>query len=194
MSAAGPLPQRHEGTQPVHISAFVPDAPASAPVQGDDAGQPPTAAERLAASRERMREWMLQADTRGVARRRVQAAREAGDKPAWIDRLRAVPVVGVVLDAANAWWANHPMQPVAQLAQGVVHDSVAPLARRHPILVVSGAFLIGVAVVRWRPWRWLVKPRALRRTRLADHRACGRIGPDRKHLRGDRLVRAEAAA
>jgi hypothetical protein len=140
------------------MSAFVPEAPASAPVDSDGAGTPPTAAERLATSRERMRQWMTQPDTRGEARRRVEAAKEAGDKPAWKDRLRTAPMVGVVLDAASAWWANHPMQPVAQLAQGVVHDTVAPLARRHPILVVAGAFLAGIAVVRWRPWRWLLKP------------------------------------
>jgi hypothetical protein len=137
------------------MSAFVPESPALAREESDDV-ELPSAAERLAASRERMRQWMLQTDSRGHARRRVEAAKEAGDKPAWMDRLRTAPVIGVVMDAAGAWWANHPMQPAAQLAQGVVRETVAPLTRRHPVLIVAGAFLVGVAVVRWRPWRWLV--------------------------------------
>jgi hypothetical protein len=140
------------------MSAFVPDTPAEEPDASARDAELPSAAERLAASRERMRQWMLQTDTRGHARRRVEAAREAGDKPAWMDRLRTAPVIGVVLDAASAWWANHPVQPAASLAHSVVRDTVAPLARRHPLLIVGGAFLAGVALVRWRPWRWLIKP------------------------------------
>src|SRR2546423_3562588 len=139
------------------MSAFVPESPAIA-TEDTDHAELPSAAERLAASRERMRQWMLQTDGRGDARRRVEAAKEAGDKPAWMDRLRTAPVIGVVIDAASAWWANHPMQPAASLAHGVVRDAVAPLARRHPIAIVAGAFVFGVAVVRLRPWRWLLKP------------------------------------
>jgi hypothetical protein len=140
------------------MSAFVPDTPADEPGAPAPDAELPSAAERLAASRERMRQWMLQTDTRGDARRRVEAAREAGDKPGWMDRLRTAPVIGVVVDAASAWWANHPVQPAASLAHGVVKDTLAPFARRHPLLVVGGAFLAGVALVRWRPWRWLIKP------------------------------------
>jgi hypothetical protein len=141
------------------MSAFVPEPPPVPDEAEQDQAEPqPSAAERLAASRERMRKWMLQTDSRGDARRRVEAAKEAGDKPAWMDRLRAAPVVGVVIDAATAWWANHPMQPAAQLAHGVVRDAMAPLARRHPLIVVCSAFLVGVALVRFVPWRWLIKP------------------------------------
>lgn len=140
------------------MSAFMPDRPADESGLESTDAQLPSAAERLAASRERMRQWMLQTDGRHDARRRVDAAREAGDKPAWMDRLRTAPVIGVVIDAANAWWSNHPMQPAAMVAHGVVRDTVAPLARRHPILIVAGAFFAGVALVRWRPWRWLIKP------------------------------------
>src|SRR5205823_6123596 len=115
----------------------------------------PTAAERLAASRERMREWMLHADGRHEARRRNEAAYAAGEKPAWMDRLRTAPVIGVIMDAASAWWRNHPLHPAASLAHGLVRDAVAPMARRHPIATIAGAFLFGAALVRLRPWRWL---------------------------------------
>jgi len=63
------------------MSAFVPDAPADeSGVDLKDAKdvELPSAAERLAASRERMREWMLHADGRYDARRRVEAARDVG--------------------------------------------------------------------------------------------------------------------
>jgi hypothetical protein len=145
------------------MSAFVPERPAAETGDVDrdidsDPDEQPSAAERLAASRERMRLWMLQTDGRADARRRVAAAREAGDEPAWIDRLRAAPVIGIVIDAVDAWWSSHPMKPAAQIAHGVVRDTVAPIARRHPLLVVGGAFLAGVALVRLRPWRWLIKP------------------------------------
>src|SRR2546423_14163935 len=136
------------------MSAFVPESPAIA-TEDTDHAELPSAAERLAASRERMRQWMLQTDGRGDARRRVEAAKEAGDKPAWMDRLRTAPVIGVIIDAASAWWANHPMQPAATLAHGVVRETVAPLARRHPVLTVAGARPVGIAVVRGRPGRRL---------------------------------------
>jgi hypothetical protein len=139
------------------MSAFVPDS-LQGEVEDKQRVQPLSATERLAASRERMRQWMLCADGRADARRRNEAALAAGEKPAWIDRLRTAPVIGVVIDAANAWWANHPLQPAANLAHGVVRDAVAPLARRHPIAIVAAAFLVGIAAVRLRPWRWLIKP------------------------------------
>jgi hypothetical protein len=140
------------------MSAFVPEPTDGAPVPEtttDD--EPPSAAQRLANSRERLREWMTQGGGRHDARRRADAAVAAGEKPAWMDRLRTAPIVGVVLDAAQAWWSNHPLHPAAHLAQGVVSERIAPLARRHPVAIVLGAFLVGVALVRWRPWRLLAK-------------------------------------
>ena len=140
------------------MSAFVPDSIARAEEAERDKHELPSAADRLAASRERMREWMQRTDGRYEARRRAEAATAAGERPAWMDRLRTAPVIGVVIDAASAWWTNHPLNPAATLAHGVVRDTVAPMARRHPIAIVAGAFVAGLLVVRLRPWRWLVKP------------------------------------
>ena len=120
--------------------------------------EPSTAAERLASSRERMRQWMRQADGRHEARRRNKAAAAAGQPPAWMDRLRSAPVLGVVIDAVAAWWDQHPLQPVASLAQGIVREALAPMARRHPVTIVLGAFVAGMALVRFKPWRWIIKP------------------------------------
>ncbi|HEX6361709.1 MAG TPA: hypothetical protein VFZ93_02040, partial [Albitalea sp.] len=143
------------------MSAFVPESKDEATAEPRnaeprDAKELPSAAERLAASRERMREWMTHG-RRHAARERTEAALAAGEKPAWKDRLRTAPVVGIVMDAADAWWTHHPMHPAATLAQGLVRERVAPIARRHPIAIVLGAFVVGVALVRWRPWRLLAK-------------------------------------
>ncbi|WP_280152438.1 hypothetical protein [Piscinibacter sp. XHJ-5] len=118
----------------------------------------PSAAERLAQSRERLREWMLHADGRQQRRRRAAEAAAEGRSLPLLDRLREMPVIGLLIDVFAGWWASHPLQPAATLAHGVVRDTVAPMARRHPFTVVAGAFVVGVALVRFKPWRWIVKP------------------------------------
>ncbi|HJV60175.1 MAG TPA: hypothetical protein VJ743_04470 [Albitalea sp.] len=126
---------------------------------GDDGkGSQPSAAQRLAQSRERMRQWMLHGDGRHEARRRAAAAEAQGQRPAFLDRLRSLPVVGVVADAIAAWWSHHPLHGAATLAESVAHDTLGPLVRRHPVAVLALAFAAGAAAVRWRPWRWVVKP------------------------------------
>ena len=112
----------------------------------DTEGKPPSALERLAESRERLRQYMVHGDARHEARRRNAAAQAQGESPSPLDKLRAMPVVGVLMDALSAWWANHPLQPAASVAEGVVREAAAPLARRHPLMVVTGAFVIGAAI------------------------------------------------
>jgi hypothetical protein len=150
------------------MSAFVPDSSLLADAEAEADAKAvseavkdvdvPSAAERLAESRERMREWMLQADGRQQRRRRVAEAAAEGRSAPLLDRLRAMPVVGVIIDVLTGWWSSHPLQPVAALAHGVVRDTVAPMARKHPFAIVAGAFVVGVVLVRFRPWRSLLKP------------------------------------
>jgi|GEM_PF-688494 len=123
----------------------------------DKKDEPLSAAQRLAESRERLRLYMTQGDGRHEARRRTAAARAGGTSPSRIDRLRGLPVVGVVIDAVSAWWSNHPLRPAAKLTEGVVRDAVAPLTRKHPITVLASAFVIGGAIVWLKPWRFLGK-------------------------------------
>jgi len=119
---------------------------------------PVEAAKRLAESRERMRQWMIDPDGRHEARRLRAAAagRPAAEGgPTLLDRLRGHPVVGVAVEMANSWWTRHPLHPVASFAEGAVREHVAPVVRRHPLAVVSGAFAVGALVVWFRPWRML---------------------------------------
>ncbi|HZN87008.1 MAG TPA: hypothetical protein VFB53_09525 [Burkholderiales bacterium] len=147
------------------MSAFVPDssvpadgAEAQAAAEAEAPEERGSAAERLAASRERMRQWMMQTDRRGASRERMEAAMAAGEQPALADRLRHAPVIGVLIDALGAWWADHPLQPAVVIAQGVVNRRITPVVRRHPVPILLGAFLVGVLLVRLRPWRWIAKP------------------------------------
>ena len=141
------------------MSAALPDdAGAAALTRAEPEPEPVPASQRLAESRERMRQWMLHADGRHEARRRAAAARAEGEQPAWIDRLRSHAVLGTVIDAISAWWANHPLHPAVGLANTVVRDAVAPLARRHPLATLASAFVVGGAIAWFRPWRWIIKP------------------------------------
>jgi len=126
-----------------------------------------TAAQRLAQSRERMRQWMLYGDARQDARRRVAEARAEGEQPTWPDRLRSLPVLGLIIDAASSWWANHPLNAVASLSS----DAIAPTVRKHPFVALTIAVAAGAALVRWRPWRWVANPALLggMASELASH-------------------------
>lgn len=141
------------------MSAVLPrDAAPEAATQRDAKDKDkPSAAQRLAESRERLRLWMVHGDAH-YEENKDRARAAAGGSHAVLDKLRSLPVIGVAVDAIAAWWEHHPLQPAASLAEDVVHDAVAPAARRHPFLVVAAAFVLGAAIVRFRPWRWLAKP------------------------------------
>lgn len=122
---------------------------------------PHAAAQRLADSRERLRLYMLGGENREEARRRAGLL-HADDEPrgegsTW-ERLRGMPVIGVIVDVVASWWERHPLQPVVSLGKDIATHKVGPVIRRHPGAVMAGAFAIGVALVWLRPWRWLRKP------------------------------------
>lgn len=123
----------------------------------DKKANPLSAAQRLAESRERLRQYMLRGDGRHEARRRAAAAQAEGSQASVIDRLRALPMVGVVIDAVSAWWSNHPLHPAATVVENMARDAVAPFTRRHPIPVLIGAFFVGGAIVWFKPWRLVAK-------------------------------------
>ena len=149
------------------MNAFVPESAANDEAQAQADAQAvsqaleeverPPATERLAASRERLRVWMIEADGRRGRRRRAEAAAAAGRKPPIADRWRDIPVVGLVADAFDAWWSSHPLHGVAGAAQGAAQDRLAPLVRRHPLATMAGAFVIGMLLLRLKPWRWLAR-------------------------------------
>ncbi|MBT9524459.1 MAG: hypothetical protein IV105_04305 [Rhizobacter sp.] len=95
------------------------------------------AAQRLAASRERMR----------VSMTRQPAAAADGTGP--------------VLDALKDWWAAHPLHVAGVVAADAAKTLIGPVAQRHPIALVAGALLLGGALVWAKPWRGILKPALL---------------------------------
>lgn len=104
------------------------------------------AALHIEMTRERLRRAMLPAP--------VEEA-PPGTAPPLFDRVKHFPVIGVVLEALDGWWSNHPLRPVAQVAVEASNAVVQPLAKRNPLILVMGAAAVGAALVWSRPWRWL---------------------------------------
>lgn len=94
------------------------------------------AAQRLAASRERMRVSMT-----------PQAA--------------APDSTGPVLDALKDWWAAHPLHVAGVVAADAAKTLIRPVAQRHPMALVAAALLLGGVLVWAKPWRGILKPALL---------------------------------
>ena len=117
---------------------------------------PPSPAERVALSREHLRQAMHAA----VAPH--QPARDpvtgAPQRVAWLDRLKAIPGAAIAADAITQWWAKHPARVAVGVANHTADAMLRPIAQRHPLALVFGALALG-AVFAWsRPWRWGLKP------------------------------------
>ncbi len=114
-------------------------------------------AERLAISREHLRVALLPepvasrfdgADP-GAEARTGPPARKAG-----FDDWLSLPGARLVIEAIGLWWGRHPLRATGLLAAEAAKAAVAPLAQRHPLLLVAGALVVGGLLVRSRPWRW----------------------------------------
>jgi hypothetical protein len=107
----------------------------------------PTPCERLALSRERLRE-ALRADA-GPGDRAAGAA-------SWRDGLRSAPGADLLFDVLDQWWSQHPLRAAALAATALLRSAIEPLVRRHPLLSLLGALLVGGVFVWLRPWRWVI--------------------------------------
>jgi hypothetical protein len=101
-----------------------------------------TPAERLAASRERLRQ-VLQLGATGAA----------GGDP-------ASSLGGLAFDWFEAVAGAGKAQPL-RLAAALVLASLRPLAQERPRTLVAVAALLGAGVMAWRPWRGVLRPALL---------------------------------
>ncbi|MEO6410216.1 MAG: hypothetical protein ABIO45_15890 [Burkholderiaceae bacterium] len=117
----------------------------------------PTPVERLALSREQIRESIAGV---GLPSRRVDRA-ELGaastSLQSLFDKAVKLPGVNAIVDAAQSWWRYHPWRAVGAVAADAGRLAVAPVANRHPVALVLGAALVGALLLRWGPWRWVAK-------------------------------------
>lgn len=105
-----------------------------------------TAAQRLVHSRERMR----------VALRGTPASPDAAAHSSihWLESLKALAGAGLVIEALSQWWAGHPLRVAGQGIASAAKAVIQPLAQRHPMALVLGAFAVGGLLAWSRPWRW----------------------------------------
>ena len=111
-----------------------------------------TALERLELSRARLREALAPPPAA------PPVSPGHGFGASLLQRVKALPAAGPVIDSVAAWWSQHPLRAWVALAGGASTAVAQPLARRNPVTLVLTAALVG-AVFAWsRPWRWALKP------------------------------------
>ncbi len=105
-----------------------------------------TAAQRLVHTREGMRVAL-----RGISASPGTAAHSSTH---WLESLKALAGAGLVIEALSQWWAGHPLRVTGQGIAGAAKAVIQPLAQRHPVALVLGAFVVGGLLAWSRPWRW----------------------------------------
>lgn len=111
-----------------------------------------TASERLAQSRERMRQAM----------RHPEADPNHPDRdhpgmtgPGWLLKLRATPSAILLMSVFDGWWARQPLRVALTLAAESGTVMLQPTAQKHPFKLVLGAAAVGGLLAVVRPWRWI---------------------------------------
>jgi hypothetical protein len=113
-------------------------------------------AERLTQSRERLR---LALNGLPPAPDDPEAAKQTARAAApWWAKLAALPGAGIVIEAAQQWWARHPLRANILLGLNATQAVVQPIAQRHPVALVAAAFVVGGLLAWRRPLGWLLKP------------------------------------
>ncbi len=110
-----------------------------------------TPAERLSASRERLRHSLMESSTR-------KSRKGLAPKSTLLEGLSAIPGVGLVIDSVRGWWSQHPMRLAVLVASDAAKSMVKPVARSNPLGLVFGALAVGAVLVWARPWRGLLRP------------------------------------
>src|SRR6185369_783103 len=96
-------------------------------------------------------------DDPGALPRRLRAAAR------WLRRRLGQSTIGALLvDAAQAWWRDHPWRDIGMLVAGELHANLTPVIRRHPRRALALAAGAGFVIAWWRPWRSPLVRRQLR--------------------------------
>ncbi len=120
---------------------------------------PPSAAERLDASRKRLRAALM-----GIAHPPVKPSMLDGlggfgvFAHDLVDRLKGFPAAAVVIETLHHWWAEHPLHTAGLVAEEASRKFVAPIASKNPYALVLGSVVVGAVFALSRPWRWLFRP------------------------------------
>ncbi len=117
---------------------------------------PASAADRLAASRLRLRAALM--DIAHPPQRPSSFEGLRGLKAQLLDRIRAVPGADVLIQSIEGWWAQHPLHAVGIVANDAARRFILPAARTNPLAWIVGSLLVGALLVLSKPWKWLLRP------------------------------------
>ena len=122
------------------------------------ASSPPTAVERLAASRTRLRAALMQI-AHPPPKPSILGGLGLGDFGSKIfDRLKELPGAALVIESLEHGWAEHPLHTAAVVAEEASRKLMAPVARKNPYSLMLGSVVVGALFAISRPWRWLLRP------------------------------------
>ncbi|MCO5978138.1 hypothetical protein [Ideonella oryzae] len=133
-------------------------APVATPESGANGGAAVTARQqalaRLTASRSRLRAQVVPARHAG----RAGDASDGLGLRIWWRFLRRelgqTPVGLAALSWIERWWQRQPLSTAAELGAAELRATVLPVVRRHPVVALAGAALLGGALVASRRWLW----------------------------------------
>lgn len=120
-------------------------------------GPPLTAVQRLAASRAMMKVAMEPPLRHRPERSNLPASSTGKWLNARLADLKQLPGVDVLVDGITAWWAHHPLRPVAAVVSEATDVAARPLANNNPLAMVATAAAVGALFAWTRPWRWLLR-------------------------------------
>ena len=118
----------------------------------------PTAAERLEASRARLRTALLEIANPPPRPSLLGELKAGSIGHELLERLKGLPGVALLLESIEHWWAEHPLRAAGSLAEEASRRYVGPIAERNPYAVIIGGAVFGALLVASRPWRWLLRP------------------------------------
>ena len=123
---------------------------------------PLSAADRLAASRTRLRAALMEITHPPPRPSMFDGLGKLGGfldlKGPLIDRIKAMPGASLVLETLESWWAQHPLHTAGVVAEEASRNFVLPIARQNPYGLMIGSVVFGALFVLSRPWRWLLRP------------------------------------
>jgi hypothetical protein len=116
----------------------------------------PSAADRLAASRLRLRAALM--EIAHPPPRPSVFDGLGGIKTQLFDKIKTLPGAALVIDSLESWWAQHPLHAAGIVAEEASRSFVLPAAQKNPLALVLGSVVVGALFVLSKPWKWLLRP------------------------------------